>query len=275
MERFQNRLSQADPGFRHLIGRVPLQATPPLPPEWLRCEMTERYEVLRHAPVLDGATVLEVGSGAHAMSTVPLAWRAGKTGRVIAVERARWSQFRPIVAAVGLEDRVHPVAGDARRLPLRTNSADFAVCLHGVRSLRGEDNIVRVLREMLRVSPRVFVAESLPIARTGGQRAHLAMYNLREDVFSATNGIRDDLPYLPLDQLEALVVTAGGVVEQTESLEVDLPHFLAYFPRSLAAAVPNEDQRATLLKRWDEAEAMRQRYGEDHPPVGIVTASRA
>jgi Methyltransferase domain len=274
MERFESQLRAAEPEFRELIGRIPLQETPPLPPEWLRCEMLERYQVIRSAPDLVGATVLEVGSGSHAISTVPLAFRAGRAGRVVAVERSRWSQFRPVVTASGLEDRIWPIAGDGRRLPLRSDSADLAVCLHGIRSLRGEANIVRVLREMLRVSPRVFLAESLPIARTSAERAHLAMYNLREEVLSATTGFRDDLPYLPLDQLVSLAETAGGVVEETEMLDINLPHFLAYFPRTLVEAIPTGNRREDLLRLWDGADRMRLQYGEDHPPVGTVTARR-
>jgi hypothetical protein len=274
IERFESRLRTAEPEVRELIGRIPLQATPPLPPEWLRCEMLERHEVLRRAPELVGVTVVEVGSGAHAISTVPLAFRVGGAGRVVAVERSRWGQFRPVVAASGMGDRIWPVACDARRLPLHADSAQLAVCLHGIRSLFGEGNTVRVLREMLRVSPHLLLAESLPLARTNAERAHLAMYNLREDVFSATSGSRDDRHYVPLEVLASWVERAGGVVENTETIEVDLPHFLAYFPRTLAEAIPGGDLREDLLRRWDEADRMRQRYGEDHPPVGLVTAGR-
>jgi hypothetical protein len=275
MDRFETRLRAAEPEFRELLGRIPLQATPPLPPDWPRWEMLEREAVLRRAPLNAGVTVLEVGSGPHALSTVPLAYRAGRAGRVIAVEPSRWGHFREIVAASGMEERVRPVAADARHLPLRVDSAELAVCLHGIRSFRGEGDMVRVFREMLRVSPRAFLAESLPIARSEAERAHLLMYNLREDVFSSTTGSRDDLHYLPLDRLASLVESAGGVVEKTETLEVNLPHFLAYFPRSLVEAIPQGTRREELLRRWDEADRVRRQYGEDHPPVGIVTARRS
>jgi len=274
MERFEAELRAAEPGFRELIGRIPLQATPPLPPEWLRCEMLERYKVLQKCPLPANGTVIEIGSGAHAISTVPLAFLAGRAGRVVAIERSRWAQFRPVVAASGMNDRIWPVAADARQLPLPTDSADLAVCLHGIRSMGGETSTVRILREMFRVAPRVSVAESLPVARTDAQRAHLAMYNLREEVFSAVGGHRDDLPYFPLDQLVSLVEKANGAVEGTELLEIDLPHFLAWFPRGLVTAIRSAGPRQALLRRWDEAESMRRRFGEDHPPVGIVTATR-
>jgi len=274
MERFETQLGAAEPRVRELIGRIPPQETPPLPSTWLRCEILERFRVLRLAPDISGKKVLEVGSGAHAISTVPLAASVGPEGRVVAAERARWSRFRPVVDASGLGDRIWPVACDARRLPLRSNAAELAACVHGIRSLGDEDNIVRVLREMLRVAPHAFLAESLPVARTQAQRAHLTMYDLREELFSITTGARDDRHYLPLDHLASLAERAGGVVERSETLEVDLPHFLAYFPRSLVEAFPTGERREDLLRRWDEADGLRRRYGEDHPPVGVVSVAR-
>ena len=58
--------------------------------------------MLQHLGVIPGTTVLEVGSGAHAIATVALAHSIGGSGRVIAVERARWQYFGPIVSAAGV-----------------------------------------------------------------------------------------------------------------------------------------------------------------------------
>jgi len=264
----------AEPGFREVLRRIPDQPGPSPPPDWLRWEMVERDEVLRQGPSLEGLRVVEIGSGPHAIATVPLAFRVGPSGRVLALERSRWGRFRSVTEASGLEDRVDPVGGDVRRLPLRADSADLAVCLHAVRSLGSDASLVRVLREMLRVAPRLLLAESLPIARTPAQRAHLAMYTLREEVLSGPEGAPEDRHYLPLDRILALVEEAGGRPERAEVLEVDLPHFLARFPRSLVEQIPDPTIRDSLLLRWDQADVLCQRDGEDHPPVGIVTASR-
>jgi hypothetical protein len=275
MDRLESRLRNAGPRVRELIERVPLQSTPPLPPEWMRYEMLERLEVLGQAGIGAGARILEVGSGAHALATVPLAHVAGPSGRVIAAERSRWAQFRGVVASCGVGDRIRPVACDARRLPLRDDCVDWATCIHAVRSLRGEENIVRIIGEMLRVAPRLFVAESLPLARTDAQRAHLAMYDLRQDVFFAASGTRDDLRYDRLELLVSYVERAGGVVERTATMDVDLPHWLAYFPRALVESARPGVAREPLLRRWDEAAELLRKFGEDHPPVGIVVARRA
>ncbi len=236
--------------------------------------MLERYLVIQRADIAPGMTVLEIGSGPHAISTVPLAFAVGKKGRVIAAERSRWGQFREVVRASGLMNSIHPIACDATSLPFRDDSVDVSVCVHGIRSLGEVASLVAILREMLRVSPRVFLAESLPIAKNDAQRAHLAMYDLRQEVFQATSGHRDDLHHLPLDTLSTLIENAGGFLERSATLDIDLPDALAYFPRTLVESIPDTKTRAGLLLRWDEARSNGERYGTDHPPVGIVTAAR-
>ncbi len=273
-ERYARELDAADPDLASLIRRMPLLEQPPLEPTWLRCEMLERARVLQHAPMAPGLRVLEVGSGPHAIATLPLALRLGATGSVVAAERSRWGRFAELVAASGLGARIRPVMCDARRLPLRDGAVDLAVCLHGIRSLETEATMVGVFAEMLRVAPRVFLAESLPIAGTPAQRAHLDLYGLRAEVFQASTGRRDDLPYLPLERLGALVEQAGGVVSRSASLEVDLPHALAYFRRALIEELPDGPARTSLLHRWDSANVARERFGTDHPPVGLLEARR-
>ncbi len=254
---------------------MPVPASPTLPPDWLRVEMLERHLVLQHLEIMPGTTVIEVGSGPHAIATVPLAHAVGGSGRVIAVERARWQHFAPIVSAGGVRPRVRPIAADARWLPLRDNAAALAACIHGLRSLGEDGAVVAVLREMFRVADRVAIAESLPRAVTGAQRAHLAMYDLRAEVFSARTGRSDDLRYRELSRLIRLIEEAGGRPLASKVLGVDLPHALAYFPRRTVEEVPDETVRPGLLRRWDDAEALGRRDGTDHPPVGIVLAQRS
>jgi precorrin-6B methylase 2 len=274
MDRYETQLQRADPRVQDLVRRIPLQANRPLPSDWLRCEMLERFQLLEHVPLREGGSVLEVGSGSHAVSTVPLAYLLGTEGRILAVERERWGNFRTIVAASGMADRIRAVAADARRLPVRQDAVRLAVCIHGIRSLGDDRNVVRVLREMLRVAPRIAIAETLPIAHTEAQRAHLTMYNLRKEVLRASTGRPDDLPYRPLARLVSLVREAGGAVVETRTVDVNLPHALAYFPRELIESIPSGKRRDGVLARWDEANARRLKWGEDHPPVGIVVATR-
>lgn len=275
MDRFETQLSKVDPGFAAVLRKVPLQVSPPLPPDWLRCEMLERFQVLQYAGVEKGAKVLEVGSGAHAIATVALAYLVGAQGQVVAVEKERWTHFHKVVSAAAVENRVLALACDARHLPLPSDSLDLATCVHAIRSLKSEATMVEIFREMLRVAPRVFLAESLPIARNDAQRAHLAMYNLRAEIFEATLGAPDDLQYPSLEHLKQLVERAGGSVVESRVLEVDLPHALAYLPREYVERTEDPRKREYLLRRWDEADQLLRKYGTDHPPVGMIVAVRA
>lgn len=193
MARFETQLEETSARLIEVLYRDPLLENPPLPRDWLKCEMRERYQVLRHAPFEEGMNVLEVGCVGHVISTVLLAIHAGERDCVVAVEPERWSMFREIVTRAGIEGQVRAVRADARRLPVIPGRLDLATCVHGLRSLRSEANMVRIFREMLRGAPRISLTESLPITRSDAQRADLGAYELREDYFQATTGVRDDL----------------------------------------------------------------------------------
>ncbi|WP_232473402.1 class I SAM-dependent methyltransferase [Thermococcus thioreducens] len=181
---------------REILSRIPLRNEPPLPPDWLHVEMLERFRVLQFAPIREGMNVLEVGCGAHALTTVPLAYSVGETGRIVAVDLSRWRFFEEVASSTGMKHRIIPLKVDAKELPFPFKTFDLAVLVHGVRSLKNEETMVRVFSEMLRVANMVFIAESLPIANNERQRAHLELYNLREDIFEALFGEKDDLHYL-------------------------------------------------------------------------------
>jgi len=198
--------------------KIPPRNKPPLPPDWLHTEMLERFRILQFAPLKEGMNVLEIGCGAHALTTVPLAYLVGETGRVVAVDRSRWRFFEEITSSAGVKHRIIPLKLDARELPFPFRAFDLAVLVHGVRSLKNEDTMVKVISEMLRVSGRVFIAESLPVANNERQRAHLELYNLREEIFEALFGEKDDLHYPTLERLKELVERAGGRIAGPSSL---------------------------------------------------------
>jgi len=237
--------------------------------------MAERYTVLAQAHIKEGESVLEIGAGPHALTTIPLAYAVGARGGVVGAEIGRWGLFPELVGTSGLSDRIVPVQCDATRLPFRSGCFDRAVCIHGIRSLRDEETIVRVLEEMLRVGARVIVAESLPVARSNAQEAHLAMYNLREEIFEAVLGRKDDIHYPPLERLKGFVVEAGGTVGSEETIEIGLPHYLSFIPRDYVERIRDPARRDDLLFRWDAAKEGLDRQGAEHPPVAVITAERA
>ncbi len=263
-----------DREFARVLERIPLRQERVLPPEWLHIEMVERFRVLEFAEIRPSSRILEVGSGAHAIASVPLAFLVGEKGQVTCVEVERWSYFNEIVSSSGLKRRISPLECNAEMLPLISDSFDTAVTIHGIRSFRNEQTIVQILSEMLRVAPRILVVESLPISRTPGQQAHLQMYDLREDVFEAVLGAKDDIHYFALEKLTGIVRKAGGNTTQSRILEVGLPHYLAFIPRDYVEKISDQKKRDVLLARWDLAYDRLVKYGEEQPPIAVISAER-
>ncbi len=267
----QRELEKVEKGFAQILMKIPPRNDHPLlPPYWLHLEMLERYYLLRDA--VQSTSLLEVGCGPHAMATVPLAYMVGEKGHVCAVDRERWYYFEEIVKASSLRGRITPLWCDALYLPFRPASFDTAVIIHGIRSMRNEFIMKAIFREMLRVSSHLLVAETLPIAKTEAQKAHMEMYNLREEIFEAVTGRKDDIHYLPLERLTELVEGAGATVTEAATLEVKLPHYLAYIPREVIEEIKDDKKKAEILERWEAALENLQKYGEEHPPVGVVKA---
>uniref|UniRef100_UPI00262FC0EA class I SAM-dependent methyltransferase n=1 Tax=Thermococcus sp. TaxID=35749 RepID=UPI00262FC0EA len=162
---------------------------------------------------------------------------------------------------------------DARELPFPFKAFDLAVLVHGIRSLKNEETMVKVISEMLRVAEEVFIAESLPIARNERQEAHLELYNLREEIFEALFGEKDDLHYPTMEELKELVEKAGGRVIESGTFEPGLPHYLAYIPREYVERIKDGKKRAELLKKWDRTYE-KWKNGTEHPPVGWILAEK-
>ncbi len=269
-------LKNVEEEFARILMRIPRRNDPPQEPSayWLHLQIIERYCVLEYAHIVPGSTVVEIGCGSHAITTVPLAYKVEETGRVCAVDISRWGEFDRILQAATLRRRVMPLWCDATQLPVKSESFDLAVSIHGVRSIRNEDTIVSIFKEMLRVSPHLFVAASLPIAKTRAQKAHLEMYNLREEIFEALSGRKDDIHYFSLEKLTEFVVHAGGTITETNTVDTGLPHHLAVLPREFVEKIKDEEKKECLLERWEIAFDNLLKYGEEQPPVGIIEAVR-
>ena len=252
---------------KEVLSKIPPRDEPPLPPDWLHIEMLERFRILQFAPLKEGMNILEIGCGAHALTTVPLAYLLGETGRVVAVDKSRWRFFEGVTSSASVKHRIIPLKVDAKKLLFPFRTFDLAVLVHGIRSLKSEETMVKIISEMLRVAENVFIAESLPIANNERQRAHLELYNLREEIFEALFEEKDDLHYPTLEKLTELVERAGGRVIESGTFEPKLPHYLAYIPREYVEKIKDEEKRAELLKRWEEAYE-RWKKGAEHPPVG-------
>ena len=268
-ELLKQKLEDVDEKFGRIVESIPPRTEPYLPPYWLHLEIIERYKLL-NAAVEENTNVLEVGCGAHALSTVPLAYMVGNGGRVIAVDVERWNHFDEIIGFTGFKRRVIPVSCDATSLPFKFKCFDLGVIIHGIRSMHNEDNITKIIKEMLRVSSQIFIAESLPIAKTKAQEAHLEMYNLREEIFEALEGRKDGTHYIPLKKIEDLVRKSGGTILESKTIDTGLPDHLAFLPKNFIEKIKDQEKREDLLNRWKVAYSKLKRYGKEHLPVGII-----
>lgn len=267
--------------LREVLSRVPKMDSPPpgLPPDLYHWEILERYKVIKHANVKRGSTILEVCCGPQAFATIALTLAVGSSGRVVALDsmanwgKRTWKMFLNNLRGAGLGDRVIPIAEDARKTPFPCGCFDLVACVHGVRSFEDENAILAALKEMLRVAKkRIFVAETSPHAENKAQKAHLAMYNLRRTVFLARDMKQvGDIHYLKEEELEALAREAGASKIETKLARVNQPHHLAYFPLSMIEKVRDENQKLKLKKKWFRALNLLEKYGEEYPPVVVMT----
>lgn len=274
-KRVEDLLKEVDPALREALKHIPpYQPHPRLPSDWFLWQVIERYIVLKHAKLVSGANVLEVGCGPQALATIPLASSIGEKGRVVALDRGRWGDFWRLMEVSGFKRRVIPVQEDARSLPFPYSCFDLVLCVHGIRSFESREAVVAAVKEMLRVSrERIFLAESSPIAKNMAQKAHLAMYNLRRPVFLALRREVDgDLPYFSSEEIENIVREAGAAKIEMKIIDVNMPHHLAWFPIEMIEKIQDERIRDDLKRKWKKASQMLEKYGEEHPPIVIVNA---
>jgi len=271
-------LKGTDPELREILKRIPsYQPHPRLPSDWFHWQIIERYTILKQARLVSGANVLEVGCGPQAIATISLALLVGECGRVVALDRGRWSDFWKLVEASGLQKRVIPIQEDARSLPFPYSCFDLAVCVHGIRSFDNREAVVNVIKEMLRVTKeRIFLAESSPIAKNKAQEAHLAMYNLRRPTFLALGHEHlGDIHYFTPQEMSQIVTEAGATKVDAKLVDVNMPHHLAYFPLEEIKKIRDKKVRDDLEERWKRALEMLNKYGEEHPPVVVLNAWKA
>jgi len=252
------------------------QPHPRLPPDWFQWQIAERHMILKHAKIVFGANILEIGCGPQAIATIPLASLVGENGRVVALDRGRLGDFWKLIERSGVKSRVIPLQDDARKLPFPYSCFDFTVCIHGIRSFENRKACVEAIGEMLRVSTgRIFIAESSPIARNMAQKAHLTMYNLRRRVFLTMNRPElGDIPYFSQNDLVKIVKEAGAWKIDTKLIDVNMPHHLAWFPPELLDKIKDKARRENLRREYLKGEKMLDKYGEEHPPVIVINAWR-
>ncbi|MCZ2855859.1 MAG: methyltransferase domain-containing protein [Candidatus Bathyarchaeota archaeon] len=182
-----------------------------------------------------------------------------------------WRNFNTSIRELNLVDKVLGVKSDGGRLPFRSGSFSAATTVHAIRNFKDYSSIENAIKEMKRVVLKggsVILVESLPIARTKAQEAHLQMFRCK---VKHTYG---ELDYLSKDKIEGIFQNVGFKKLEVKELDYNLsaapPLFCIdpYLP-SLPRSKREEAKRA-----YDRAASMVSKWGEVSPPALLVRATR-
>jgi hypothetical protein len=103
----------------------------------------------------------------------------------------------------------------------------------------------------------------------------MTMYNLRSPMFLALGkdySTAGDIPYLSQEELVNIVKKAGATRVETQLVDVNIPHHLAWFPLDMIEKIKDKKTRENLKEKWEKAVKMLDKYGEEHPPVIVINA---
>ena len=182
-----------------------------------------------------------------------------------------WRNFNTSIHELSLVDKVLGVKSDARRLPFRSCSFSVAATVHAIRNFKDDLSIETAIKEMKRVvvnGGSVIVVESLPIARTKAQEAHLQMFRCK---VKYTSG---ELDYLPEEKIVGMFEKVGFKRIEVKELDYNWsaapPLFwIDYYLPSLP-----DSEREEAKGAWNKAMKMFCKWGEVSPPALLVKATK-
>lgn len=181
-----------------------------------------------------------------------------------------WRNFRISLRELNLFDRVLGVKSNARRVPFKLSSFTVAAAVHSVRNFQNKLCIETALREMKRVVVKggsVILVESLPIARTKAQEAHLQMFRCK---VKYTSG---ELDYLPKEELVEMFQKAGFKKIEVKELDYNWSATPPWFCIEYHLSSLTENERREAREAYDRAINMISKWGEVSPPAILVKAT--
>lgn len=149
-------------------------------------------DVVSFADLPRGATIVEVGAGTGNF----LSLFAGTAGRLIAVDLTI-AMLREARAAY---PHMHLVAGDARRLPLRSRSVDVACSAQMLHHVSDPLSVVREMRRVVRHEGKVLIVDQVATERFEEATAMTALELVRDPSHVASR---------PPSALRTIVQAAG------------------------------------------------------------------
>jgi len=183
-----------------------------------------------------------------------------------------WRNFRISMHELDLSNKVLGVKSDARRIPFKKSSFTVATAVHSIRNFQNKTCIEIALEEMKRVVVKggnVVIVESLPMARTKAQEAHLLMFKCK---VKYTTG---ELDYLPKEELVEMFKNIGFKKIEAKELNYNLSAAPPLFclDRYLSSSL-KESERKEAKEAYDKAIDMIKKWGEASPPAILVNGTK-
>ena len=233
----------------------------------------ERMALAKEMQLQEHDVILDVGCGRGYFSIAA----ARFSGFVVGLDlmngfgrKGWWRNFRTSVRELNLSDRVTGVRSDARRIPFKDSSFAVAAAVHSIRNFENKHCIERTLREMKRVVAKggsVVIVESLPVARTKAQEAHLQMFRCK---VKCTSG---ELDFLPEEELVEMFQKVEFKKIEVRELDYNWSAAPPLFCLNChLSSTLTESERKEARKAYDKAISMIRKWGETSPPAILIKA---
>ncbi|MEA2090285.1 MAG: methyltransferase domain-containing protein [Thermoproteota archaeon] len=232
----------------------------------------ERVALAKEMQLQEDDVILDVGCGRGYFSIAAAKFSMFVVGLDLMNEFGRqgwWRNFRISMHELNLFDRVLGVKSDARCVPFKDSSFTLAVAVHSIRNFPDKDSVERAISEMKRVvteKGNVIIVESLPIARTKAQEAHLQMFRCK---VKYTSG---ELDFLPEKELVEMFHRVRFNKVEVKQLNYDWSAAPPFF--CLDASSLTEREREEAQKAYDKAVEIIRKWGDASPPAILVKATK-
>lgn len=232
----------------------------------------ERIALAREMQLHEDDVTLDVGCGRGYFSIAAAKFSRFLVGLDLMNgygRRGWWRNFRISMRELNLLNKVVGVRSDATFIPFKNSSFTLAVAVHSARNFPDKQSIERAIGEMKRVVAKrgkVIVVESLPVARTKAQEAHLQMFRCKVKYTSW------ELNYFPAREWINMFRRVGFKTIEAKQLDYNWSATPPFF--CLDASSLTEREREEAQRAYDKAVNMIRKWGDASPLAILVKATK-
>lgn len=236
----------------------------------------ERVALAKEMHLRENDVVLDVGCGRGYFSVAAAKFCMLVVGLDLMNGFGRqgwWRNFGISIRELNLFDKVLGVRSDARCIPFKDSSFTVAVTVHSIRNFPDKQSIERAVSEMKRVvtkKGKVIFVESLPIARTKAQEAHLQMFKCKVKYISG------ELDFLPEDELVEMFHRVGFKKVEAKQFNYDWSAAPPFFCLDVSRLYQKLSltEREEAKKAYGRAVDMIRKCGDASPPAVLVKGTK-